>query len=48
LQREGLSHSAERELAVWKRVIKGAFGSIVYATLEKVVTRELDKEERRQ
>ncbi len=37
--------SAERELAVWKRVCRGAFGEIVYATLEKVVKRELSKEE---
>lgn len=37
--------AAERELAVWKRVVKGALGPIVFATLEKVVARELAKVE---
>jgi hypothetical protein len=37
--------SAERELAIWKRVVRGALGEIVYATLERIVKRELSKEE---
>lgn len=40
--------SSELELAVWKRVIKGSLGNTVLATLEKVVARELEKEEQRQ
>jgi SH3-like domain-containing protein len=41
----GNSVDAVRELEMWKRVIKGALGSIVYGTLEQVVKRELAKGE---
>ena len=36
----------ERELLVWKRVIRGTLGDKVLATLETVVKRELAKEEK--
>jgi hypothetical protein len=39
------SPDSERELRIWKRVIKGTLGEIVLATLERVVKRELAKEE---
>ena len=39
------SVDASRELEVWKRVIRGSFGEIVYGTIDKVVKREIAKEE---
>jgi hypothetical protein len=36
--------SADLELEVWKRVIRGVFGDVVYGTLETVVKRELSKQ----
>ena len=36
----------ERELRMWKRVIRGTLGEKVLATLETVVKRELAKEEK--
>lgn len=33
-----------KELAMWKKVVKGALGDVVYGTIEKVVQRELAKE----
>jgi hypothetical protein len=40
------SPDSERELQIWKRVIKGTLGDKVLATLETVVKRELAKEEK--
>jgi len=40
------SSDSERELRVWKRVIRGALGERVLETLETVVKRELAKEEK--
>jgi hypothetical protein len=40
------SPDSERELQIWKRVIKGTLGDKVLATLENVVKRELAKEEK--
>jgi hypothetical protein len=36
--------SPEAELRIWKRVVRGALGEKVYATLETIVKRELAKE----
>jgi len=38
-----MSADAAIELEVWKRVVKGAMGDVVYATIERVVQRELAK-----
>ena len=35
----------QKELEMWKRVIRGALGDIVYRSLETVVKRELAKGE---
>ncbi len=37
--------SAQKELEMWKKVIRGALGDIVYRSLETVVKRELAKGE---
>jgi hypothetical protein len=37
---------AERELRVWKQVIRGTLGDTVLNTLEVVVKRELAKDEK--
>ena len=37
---------SERELRIWKRIVRGTLGDKVFATLETLVERELAKEEK--